>query len=203
MRFLFWLLPLLALVSACVGPQFRGELPPDARAWKQHQQQMKGLQQWRIRGRFSVATADNGGQGDLFWNQYNTQDYDIKLVAPFGGGTSLIRGRENYVQLDTSSGEQYADENIDALMARVDDIQLPVSGLRYWIRGLPTPGRDAQLMGWNEQGLLSLLEQDGWRISIRGYQTAGDYQLPRKIFIKRADDTQVDLRLVISDWGLQ
>lgn len=193
---------LLLLTAGCAGPFYRGDAPPDAGVWRQHQQQVKQLQQWNISGRFSLVTASNGGQGDLFWQQYNAHDYDIKLVAPFGGGASMIHSRADYVRLDTSAGEQYYDADIDALIARVDGMQFPVSGLRYWIRGLPAPGSRARFTGWNEQGLLSQLEQDGWQVSMRGYAPAGDYQLPRKIFIKRLDDKDVDVRVVIRDWGL-
>ncbi len=87
-------------------------------------------------------------------------------------------------------------------MARIDEIQFPVSGLRYWIRGIPAPGGNARLLGWNEQGRLHRLEQDGWRVEMRNYRDVGDYRLPGKVFIKRGEEDPVDVRLVIRQWGL-
>jgi outer membrane lipoprotein LolB len=192
----------LLLLTACTGALHRGSTPPDQGLWQRHQQQVDKIHQWDIRGRVAFRTEDNGGQADLFWRQQEDKVYDIKLVAPFGGGTSLIQGRQDGVMLVTSNGEQLFETDIDSLLARFDDIHFPVSGLRYWIRGIPSPDSKVRLLRWNEQGQLHRLEQDGWQVEIRNYRNVGDYRLPVKLFIKRGEEEQVDVRLVIRQWGL-
>ena len=194
---------LVSLLSACAGPHKIGSLPPDRALWQQHQQQVVAVDHWNITGRVALSSRNNGGHADLFWRQREPQDYDIKLVAPFGGGSSLIQARPGIVSLSTSDGQQLVESTIDRLLDRVEDIEFPVTGLRYWIRGLPSPASGSRLMGWNEQGRLALLQQDGWRVQLRSYRPVGELLLPHKIFMTRPDDEDIDVRLVIRQWGLQ
>ena len=170
---------------------------------EQQQQRVLKIDQWNITGRVALKTASNGGHADLFWQQRSPQEYDIKLVAPLGAGSSIIQARKHGVTLSTSDGQQYYEADIDTLLSRVEDMPFPVTGLRYWIRGVPSPASASRLLEWNEQGLLSLLEQDGWRVDLRSYKQAGRYNLPNKVFLSRADDEEIDVRLVIRQWGIR
>jgi len=190
------------LLSACAGQQVINSSPPDAQLWQHHQQQVTGIHSWNITGRVAVNTGNNGGNADLFWQQRDEQDYDIKLVAPFGSGSSLIQARADGVLLSTSDGQQVYEPDIDSLLAHVDDMHFPVSGLRYWIRGIPSPRSPAKLLSWNTEGRLNLLQQDGWRVQLRSYKQVGPYLLPNKVFISRPDDEDIDVRLVIRQWGI-
>lgn len=190
------------LLAACAGPQNIISTPPDEQLWQQHRQQAAAIQQWNISGRVAVNTGNNGGHADLFWQQRDEQDYDIRLVAPFGGGTSLIQARQGGVVFTSSDGEQLYEPDIDSLLAHVDDIQFPVSGLRYWIRGIPSPASPARLLSWTPEGRVNLLQQDGWRVQLRSYKQVGPYLLPNKVFITRPDNKDIDVRLVIRQWGI-
>ena len=91
----------------------------------------------------------------------------------------------------------------DALLERVEGWHFPVSGLRYWMLGLPSPQSASQILHWTEQGYPQVFEQDGWRIEIRDYTQVDTYTLPKKLFInRRNDEEEVDVRLVFSQWGL-
>jgi outer membrane biogenesis lipoprotein LolB len=74
---------------------------------------------------------------------------------------------------------------------------LPVAGARFWILGLPIPGHKVTQLSLDEQGRLSDLAQDGWRISVLEYQAVAGIDLPRRLFL--LGDT-LKLRLVITDW---
>ena len=193
----------IVLLSACAGPQKKSSAPPDNHLWQQHRAQMAAISQWDVRGRVSISTDTNGGQADLFWNQQNSQNYDIRLVAPLGGGSSHLQGRPAGVVLTLSDGTQVFDQNPDALLERVQGWHFPVSGLRYWMLGLPSPQSVSRILNWTEQGYPELIEQDGWRIEIRSYTQVGAYTLPKKLFIhRRNNEEEVDVRLVFSQWGL-
>ncbi|MCW9013536.1 MAG: lipoprotein insertase outer membrane protein LolB [Gammaproteobacteria bacterium] len=192
----------VTLLTACAVPQKK--ISPDERPlWVQHQQQVKHIQQWDLRGRVSVRTENDGGQADIFWQQQNKRHYDIKLVAPFGAGTSYLQSRPQGVRFTTTSGEQVVDKNADALFRQVQGWNFPVSGLRYWMLGVPSPNSDFQLLEWSDDGQLSLLEQDGWHVELRSYQQVGQYHLPKKIFITRPDDEELDVRMIIRQWNLE
>ena len=191
------------LLSACAGPPKKSSIPTDFVYWEKHQQQVKEIDQWNIQGRVAVNTENNGGHADLFWQQKDSQHYDLKLVAPMGAGTSYIQARPGSVMLTTSSGEQLIESTIEGLLARVEDFQFPVSGLRYWILGVPSPASDSRLLNWDEQGNLNLLEQDGWRVEMKNYKRVAHYNLPKKVFASRINDDEVEMRLVIRHWGIQ
>ena len=150
----------------------------------------------------AIQSSDNGGQADLFWQQRDHQYYDIKLVAPLGAGTTYIQGRASGALLTTSDGQSAMADNADQLLAQIQGWHFPVSGLRYWLLGVPAPTSEAQLISWNTQGLLYVMHQDGWRVEMRQYKTVDDKSLPRKIFISRLDDEELDVRLVIRQWNL-
>ena len=195
------MLPLVAMVSACAPPKKISLTVPNQHQWQQHQQQVAAISRWNISGRMAIETESNGGQVDIFWRQTQNDTYDIRMIAPFGGGTSVLTSRPDGVVFTGSDGERMVEKNADRLMARVDGWQFPVSGLRYWILGVPAPGNDFKLINWNEQGYVNLMEQDGWRIEMLSYQQQGVYTLPKKIFISRLDRDDLSVRMVIRQWG--
>ncbi|MCW8955436.1 MAG: lipoprotein insertase outer membrane protein LolB [Gammaproteobacteria bacterium] len=198
-----FILILSALLSACAVPTKSTTRPPDEQRWQTHLQQMSAVIAWDIRGRVAIQTEDNGGQADLFWRQQTPDYYDIKLVLPFGGGTTLLQGRSNGVVLTSADGQRIYEDDPDQLLAEVQGWQFPVSGLRYWLLGIPVPERSSRLIHWNQAGYLQLMEQDGWRIELKSYQPVGDYYLPKKLFLRRLGDQELDVRLVFRQWGLE
>ena len=189
-------------LAACSTPGVKEESTVSI-SWLQQQQKLGQLQHWTINGRISVQTELEGGQADYTWQQYNQTDYDIRLQAPMGAGTTLISGREEGVNLKTSAGEEIFDTNVDRLMLRLNGWPLPVSGLQYWVRGLPAPTSQHKVSQWNKDGLPRVILQDGWRIEFRKYKAVAGNWLPGKLFINRSNgDEEVDVRLIIRQWLL-
>lgn len=195
-------LALLVLLTSCVLPVKTTSIPSNTKLWQQHLDQMQTIQGWNISGRISVQTSNDGGPADLFWSQTDNQHFDIRMVAPFGGGTMHLQGQPSHVLLTTSDGQSVVAQNADDLLEQVQGWHFPVSGLRYWLLGIPAPTSQAQLISWNEQGLLYVMHQDGWRIELRQYSDVDDKTLPKKLFISRLGDEEVDVRLVIREWKL-
>ncbi len=193
----------IILLNACASPQKYTSSPVNNALWEKHQQQVKHINQWNISGRIAINTEDNGGQADLFWMQKNNQYYDIKLVAPFGGGTSYLQSRPHGVLLTTSDGQQIMEQDIETLLSQIQDWHFPVSSVRYWLLGIPSPDSKSKLLNWDLQTHLTLMEQDGWRVEMRKYKKVGQYMLPKKLFISRLDNDEIELRMVIRKWGIE
>jgi outer membrane lipoprotein LolB len=193
----------VVLLNACVTPVKQTSLPIDNALWKKHQQQVKHINKWDIRGRIAINTEDNGGQADLFWTQKNDQYYDIKLVAPFGGGTSLLQGRPQGVLLTTSDGQQIMEQDAETLLTQIQGWHFPVSAVRYWLLGVPSPRSQSKLLNWDMQTHLILMEQDGWRVEMRKYKKVGQYMFPKQLFISRLGDEEIELRMIIRHWGIE
>ncbi|HLA74858.1 MAG TPA: lipoprotein insertase outer membrane protein LolB, partial [Gammaproteobacteria bacterium] len=83
--------------------------------------------------------------------------------------------------------------------------RLPVSGLRYWVLGLPDPAappaaQDRELDGL---GHLTRLRQSGWDIEFRRYSPVTTVDLPNKIFLtNQAAGVRLEVRLAVEQWEL-
>lgn len=194
-------LVLLVGLSACTSNVVRYE-PVLNVNWLQQQKQLSELQNWTIKGRISVQTEYEGGQADYTWQQHNQSDYDIRLQAPMGAGTTLISAREQGVSLKTSSGDELFDTDVDKLISKLNGWPLPVNGLRYWVKGMPAADSDYKITQWNEQGLAEVMLQDGWRIEFKKYRDIKGFVLPGKLFINRQKGEEVDVRLIIRQWQM-
>ena len=165
---------------------------------------MLALTQWQLNGKLAMQNGHDGGQAEVFWQQRDEQTYDIKLVAPFGAGTTIVTGTPGQVMLATSSGERVTADNIEQLLAQIPDWKLPVTGLRFWVLGIASPLSTPTYLRWHEQGGVAVMEQDGWRIELENYAQSGDYLLPRKLFMRRVEkknpQDEVELKLVIRQW---
>jgi len=189
-------------IAGCTPPVVK-DATKTAINWKEYQQTLGKIQHWEIAGRIAVQTADNGGQADYTWKQKNLSHYDIRLQAPLGAGTTWIEARAHGVRLRSSSGDQLVDSNVDNLMHRLNGWPLPVSGLRYWVRGLPSPGSEHKITEWNDNGLPAVIMQDGWRVELRKHKMVSGQLLPGKLFINRQGEEEVDVRLIIRQWNIE
>lgn len=204
MKFFNALIGLLFLIglSACNPTPVRFEPVVDVN-WQQQQLVHQQLQRWVISGRISIQTEYDGGQADFSWQQHNLTDYNIRLIAPMGAGTTLIKGRADGVSLSTSAGDEMRDTDVDKLLQRLNGWPLPVSGLQYWVKGLPAPNSAFEITQWKDSGLPEVMLQDGWRIEFKKYKAHGNYHFPGKLFINRQKaDEEVDVRLIIRQWSI-
>ena len=193
------LLPALLWLTACTTPVLKDEMI-DKVDWPSQLLINNNIQNWTINGRIAVQNGDDGGPLDYEWKQLNPTDYDIRLQAPFGMATSWISGRANGVSLKTSSGDELYDTDVDRLMFRLNGWSLPVKGLYYWVRGLPSAESNYSVPEWSENGLPAVILQDGWRIEFRKHTLVHQrYILPRKVFISRPGE-EIEVRMVVRKW---
>jgi len=198
---LIYLLILAALLSGCVQPLNIHRNTKASAQWLQQSQQRSQLKSWLLHGRVSIQTADDGGVADLIWHQ-SKQAFSIQLNAPLGAGALELSSVAGGVVLSSSGGEQLFASDAETLLQNLQGWQLPVSGLRYWLLAVPVPKKPYQLISWLDNQQLHVMQQDGWHIEFRQYQQVGKLWLPRKIFMHRLDDAEVDVRVVIRRWTL-
>ncbi len=184
------LLGLAALLGACsLTPPAGAPVPPDQRwmppAWTA----------WAAQGRLAIRRGDEGLNAGFRWRQM-PDAYDIQLSGPFGQGGVRILGNENGVTLETADGRRDGAADPERLMARHLGWSLPVSGLRYWVRGEAEPGQPARWQR-DDRGRPRRLHQSGWDIYYLAYRTWGVDELPRVVRLERSD---LEVRLVIDRW---
>lgn len=190
------LLPVL-LAACSTMPELTTTAPAN---WQDTLEQRQQIGSWKIQGRLGVQTEDDGGSLDLYWTQ-KSESYNIRLIAPMGQGTILIYGNAQGVRIRTAEGEQYS-EDADALLASSLGVKVPVTGMRYWLRGLPMKNKTIVKQSWNMQGQLYKLVQDDWNVKMSNYKKVGKYQLPHDFSLSRDDRPELGIRLLIRRWTL-
>jgi outer membrane lipoprotein LolB len=183
----------LLLLSACAT---RPPAPPAERAaWQAHRAALETLTHWQVQGRVGVRAGDEGWNASFDWQQQD-QEYRIRLRGPFGQGAVELHGNEQGVWLKQADRPAVFALDPETLLEKETGWWLPVSGLNFWLRGLPVPGGPSQYR-WDEQGSLAHLEQKGWQIDYRSYRQAGAFRLPDRISI---EGDALRVKFVIDAW---
>ena len=152
---------------------------------------------WQLQGRIALTHGDQGWHASLLWQQ-QAMSYQLKVSGPLGQGGFQLAGDEAGVVLVDAEGNSSFAYDGDALLLQVTGWQLPVTGLRYWVRGLPVPDVEASRV-YDKSGQLSRLEQSGWRIDYQRYQLVEGAAMPSKLQLEREG---IRVRLVIKQWQL-
>ena len=135
----------IALLAGCAGFGARESVQGqgDPAQWREHKQQLTGLDGWQINGKIGIRAPKDSGSGTLFWLQ--RQDYyDIRLSGPLGRGAARLTGRPGKVSLEVANQGRYEAPTPEALLEEQLGWKLPVSHLAWWVRGLPAPDSKSQ-----------------------------------------------------------
>lgn len=190
------LVTMLLLLSACSTTPNRPTAADREMAWQEHQYHLAALRDWSLSGRLAILSDHEGWQVSINWRQKN-QDYSILLIAPLGQGSMKLDGNASSVTLQTDDGATLSDNDPGALLYREFGWRVPVKSLRYWVLGIPAPGKREEEL--DEFGRLSRLNQDGWEIRFLDYEKHQGQELPGRVF---ASNHQAKVKLVINNWEL-
>ena len=188
---------LIALLAGCAGLTSHEALEGqgDPAQWKAHKEQITQLDGWQINGKIGIRAPQDSGSATLFWLQ--RQDYyDIRLSGPLGGGAARLTGRPGDILLEVSNRGRFRAESPEALLQEQLRLDLPVSNLLWWIRGLPAPGSRSQLT-LDSDSRLAALQQDGWQLQFLDYRDQHGFSLPQRLKAQRGE---LQIILVIKDW---
>ena len=188
---------LIALLAGCAGLTSREAVDGkgDPAQWQAHKQQIAQLDGWQINGKIGIRAPRDSGSATLFWLQ--RQDYyDIRLSGPLGGGAARLTGRPGDILLEVANRGRYQAESPEALLREQLRLELPVSNLLWWIRGLPAPESKSRIT-LDGASHLARLEQDGWQVEYLSYTEQNGYALPDRLKLHGQD---LDVTLVIKDW---
>lgn len=193
----FILSALAVLLTACAGlsttPSGDTALQ---RAWRTHQAKLATLQHWSLTGRVAIQTESEGWSATLRWTQHE-DTYSMRLISPFGQGSYELQGGADGVVMRTADNQILVAEDAEVLMLQNLGWSIPVTGLRYWVRGIPEPGQPVDNIVLNDEGYMTDLQQSGWRVSVLRYVQDGDLTLPEKLFMHNA---KFKVRLVVQNW---
>jgi len=165
--------------------------------WPQRQQQLQSLSKWAVAGSLAVRHQVKGGWNASFnWQQIG-QNYDLSLFGPLGMNHVQITGSPSLVTLKTNQQTLTANSP-EALLQQQLGWQLPVSDLRYWLRGLPAPySKSRRSLDLNNH--MVHLVQDGWNVIYLRYISVNGVDVPDRILM---NNPQWNAHLVVRQWDL-
>lgn len=162
--------------------------------------QQQITEQTRI-GRFAVLAFDkregvnkDAVQGGFVWRDLGT-NLVLDLTNPLGSTLARVEVSDFQSVLINSVGQRMVAPSPDDLLARVlDGRPLPVSGIRYWVKGELMPTAQALGVTHDEQGRLLTAEQNGWQISLSEYDAKG----PTRMHLLRNEPAErISVRLSV------
>ena len=183
------------LLLALVGCGARSLSPDTEARWQERQLALAAVDEWNLRARAILRLEGQAYPVGLNWKR-NADRFMLLLEAPFGQGVIRIdRDAAGTYRLRLPDGRVFRNTSAEALLDELLGWSLPISGLEYWIRGLPRPGSD-YTRRTAAAGATRSLRQDRWDIDYLDYFTAAP-GLPRRINLGRDG---VALRLVVEHW---
>lgn len=165
--------------------------------WQAQQQALSGVDHWDIHARAAISLEGEAYNIGLRW-QRDSDRFSLLLEAPFGQGVFRIDSRpDGSYRLRLPDGQVFSNDSPEALLEEVIGWAIPISGLEYWIRGLPQPN-SSYSHRIDSAGRARSIQQDKWTIEYLDFFTQQAHpQLPRKIKLVR---NEVTLKLVIERW---
>jgi outer membrane lipoprotein LolB len=193
----------LLVLTACstmqpAGPEATS--PQISPSWEERKATLEALRDWSLTGRVAINNGNQGWQASVAWQQ-QADSYTIELIGPFGQGQITVSGDARGVRL--RDGNRLIDaEDADSLFERATGTRLPISGLYFWIRGIPDPAITSRL-AFDQQGRPVRIEQSGWTIEIPNYiqvtRSPASVDLPNRI---NAQQDDLKVKIIIQQWQL-
>jgi len=180
----------LLLLAACAQSPKRaidaGEQASDARA----------LESWSLAGRVAVSNGKDGGSGRIDWVQ-DGETYTITIRAPVSNQTWRLSNVDGVVRLEGARPQPVEGEDAEELLAREAGWRLPIAEMQRWIRGVGfAPSANVEL---DANGLPKTLNEAGWTVTYRAWDTSRTPALPTRIAATRPP---YKVRLAVSSWSV-
>ncbi|EDU0500807.1 lipoprotein localization protein LolB [Salmonella enterica subsp. salamae] len=194
------LLPLASLVlTACTLPVHKGPgKSPDSPQWRQHQQEVRHLNQYQTRGAFAYISDDQKVYARFFWQQTGQDHYRLLLTNPLGSTELELNAQPGNVQLVDNKGQRYTADDAEEMIGKLTGMPIPLNSLRQWILGLPGDATDYKL---DDQYRLSEVNyrQDGknWKVVYGGYDNKTQPAMPANMELS---DGSQRIKLKMDNW---
>jgi len=194
------LLPLAALVlTACsITPPKGPGKSPDSPQWRQHQQEVRSLNQYQTRGAFAYLSDQQKVYARFFWQQTGQDRYRLLLLNPLGSTEMELLAQPGTVQITDNKGQKYSGTDAEEMIGKLTGMPIPISSLRQWILGLPGDATDYKLdvqyrlcqVNYSQNG-------KNWKVVYGGYDSSGKTALPSSLELTEGSQR---IKLKMDNW---
>lgn len=192
---------LVVLAGCATTPEDLKPANPEA-AWASRQSILGQQHTWALTGKLAVIANQEGWHAGVRWWQ-DGEDFQIDLLDSFGRVVARIEGNDSGVTLIQRDGSTTNAATPESLMQELYGWTLPLSGLRYWVLGIPAPLGEsegpADRQRLDAQGRLTGFEQAGWAVDYQHYQDIEPISLPDKMAVAGRD---LRVKLIVDQWDL-
>ena len=194
------LLPLAALVlTACsITPPKGPGKSPDSPQWRQHQQEVRALNQYQTRGAFAYLSDQQKVYARFFWQQTGQDNYRLLLLNPLGSTEMELIAQPGSAQVTDNKGKKYTGTDAEEMIGKLTGMPIPITSLRQWILGLPGDATDYKL---DDQYRLSEVNysQNGksWKVVYGGYDSNSKPALPSSLELTEGSQR---IKLKMDNW---
>jgi outer membrane lipoprotein LolB len=121
----------------------------------------------------------------------------LDLNSPLGAAMARVEvDASGAATLTEANGVQTVAESADDLVAQVLGSPIPVTGLRYWLRGQLAPQPAAQDLQRDSAGRPVAFSQAGWKVRVTDFDALG----PVRMSLQRSEpgNRVINVRLVMT-----
>lgn len=183
------------LLAGCIPGPIKLDPKEQETVYEGYERNQKTLKYWQMNGRFSFRIDKRLHTGNIRWVN-NNNAYGIKFSGPLDQAPVFITNDGKVVKLKDSQGYEGTATTPEAMLARYTEYELPVSNLKYWLIGVPSPYSHPSVE-LNDQGYPIRMTQDAWVIEYQYFKDVNKYLLPSKIIITHPT---LKITLSIYDW---
>lgn len=187
------------ILSACISVTPTIPKQDVDQAWKHRSAYLYQQNHWSAHMILIGVTAQEKFKTRAVWEQKG-RDYTIKLRDFIGRTVAVIEGSAQGVVAKTSKGKIYQGENAEQLIQQLFAINIPISGMRYWLLGLPKPKIEVTQLDLNQAGMAKQISQQGWLMTYPYYLDNAPIRMPSKIELVFED---IDLTVKVSQWSFE
>lgn len=201
---------LVAALAACTSVPVRApvqtvELAPAALAVARErlsarENAVRSLPQLAFSGRVAMSNGRDGGSGRIEWVQ-SRADYRVTLSAPVTRQSWQLEGGPQGARIDGLEGGAREGGDVGLLLLDATGFEIPVAAMAAWAAGTRADTSAAEV-GFDADGRLARLQQDGWIIDYLEWQpdsaSGAVLALPTRINAQRGD---ARVRLIVDEWA--
>ncbi len=202
-KYLFvFILPFI--LSACQTTKYQTNVSVEQQ-WQNHKQVLAQINSFQVNGIIAHIGTKTKSYGRFLITQQSENYYDVKLTTPVGTNILTLKAEPNYAELIDNNGARYQDINVELLMKKISNVNIPLNSLHNWLKGFSD---DSQADKIDSSGRLSstsfMQNNNKWSLKISSYSTYNyknkKIDLPAIIELSHDDEL---IRLKISNWILR
>ncbi len=169
-------------------------------AWQKRQAYVKSKQSWNLNSKVALRYGEENVSFRLNWLQQPAFNYVMQIINPLTGAMiARLTRKSGGVSLLADNGRVYRDTNEERLLQKQSGLSLPVKGMQYWVRGIPSPNHKIDAVQLDAMGRPQVLQQAGWKINYSRYANNSYNAMPNRVVLTRSKDN-VSVKMIAKKW---